>query len=232
MPLRIIQGSSRELEDADINVIIDVIRAFTVAHYAFIGGVRGIMLAGTLDEAFRLKARYPSHLLAGEIQGLPIPGFELDNSPARLQRFDLNGKYLIQKTTNGVAAALNALNADHVFVTGFTNAKTTAEFIKRNFMKGEDVKVQLIASHPSGDDDLACAEYMAGILRGEGGISSDRAIERIRDSEAAAKFYDAGKPEFLEEDITLCAREYAAGFVMKVDNERQAPVVQKVRAGT
>ncbi|WP_339291527.1 2-phosphosulfolactate phosphatase [Paenibacillus sp. FSL W8-0187] len=232
MPIRIIQGHHHTLEASHINVVIDVIRAFTVAHYAFINGVQGIILAGTLDDALRLKKIDPDFLLAGEIQGLPIPGFELDNSPVRLHNLDLREKFLIQKTTNGVTATLNALSTEHLFVTGFTNARTTAEFIKRNLLKkDDDMIINLIASHPSGDDDLACAQYISEILQDTNRISAEETIERIRKSEAAEKFYDNEKPEFLQEDISFCIQELPSDFVMKVNLNKSNPLIERFQVG-
>ncbi|OIA99674.1 2-phosphosulfolactate phosphatase [Paenibacillus sp. LC231] len=231
MPIQIIQGHHHTLDASHINIVIDVIRAFTVAHYAFIHGVQGIILAGTLDDALRLKKIYPDFLLAGEIQGLPIPGFELDNSPARLHDFDLREKFLIQKTTNGVTATLNALSTEHLFVTGFTNARTTAEFIKRNLLKDDDMTINVIASHPSGDDDLACAQYVSEILQGTNRISAEQTIERIRKSEAAGKFYDIERPEFLQEDISFCIQEIPSDFVMKVNLNKNHPLIERFQVG-
>lgn len=231
MSIQIIQGHNHELEDSQINVVIDVIRAFTVAHYAFINGVQGIIMAGTLDEAFSFKKKYPEFVLAGEVQGLPIPGFELDNSPVRLHQLDLRGKHLIQKTTNGVTATLNALNAEHLFVTGFTNARTTAEFIMRKLLKDDTMTINLIASHPSGDDDLACAHYISEILQNSNRISADETIERIRKSEAAEKFFDEEKPEFLQEDILFCTKELLSDFVMKVNCNHNIPLIERVQVG-
>ncbi|WP_339267143.1 2-phosphosulfolactate phosphatase [Paenibacillus sp. FSL K6-1330] len=231
MPIRIIQGHHHTLEASHINVVIDVIRAFTVAHYAFINGVQGIILAGTLDDALRLKKIDPDFLLAGEIQGLPIPGFELDNSPVRLHNLDLREKFLIQKTTNGVTATLNALSTEHLFVTGFTNARTTAEFIKRNLLKEDNMMINLIASHPSGDDDLACAQYISEILQDTNRISAEETIERIRKSEAVEKFYDNEKPEFLQEDISFCIQELPSDFVMKVNLNKSNPLIERFQVG-
>lgn len=227
MKVQIIQGHDHSLAASHIKVVIDVIRAFTVAHYAFINGVKEIVLAGTVEEALRFKEQNPEFVLAGEVKGLAIPGFEIDNSPARLLDADLQGKTLIQKTTNGVAATLHSLNAGHVFVTGFTNARTTAAHIKRNLLKEDDMTIHLIASHPSGDDDLACAEYMAGILQGTYRLSADQAITRIQQSVAAEKFYDEDRPEFVREDISLCTKELPSDFVMRVNVHRDGiPLIQ------
>jgi len=224
--IQIIQGNDHSLEASNINVVIDVIRAFTVAHYAFMNGVQGIMLAGTVNEALRIKKQFPQYVLAGEIKGLPIPGFEIDNSPARIQAMDLDGKMLIQKTTNGVKATLNSLNAEHVFVTGFSNARTTAAYIKRRLLKEENMTINIVASHPTGDDDLACAEFMAGILQNSEQASADQIIERITQSAAAEKFYDAQRPEFLREDIRLCIQELPSTLVMKVNDHDGTPLIQ------
>ncbi|WP_178019065.1 2-phosphosulfolactate phosphatase [uncultured Paenibacillus sp.] len=226
--IQIVQGNNHRLADAEVHVVIDVIRAFTVAHYAFIQGAQRMILAGSLEEAFRFKQDHPDHLLAGEIKGLPIPGFDLDNSPARVAQASLAGKTLIQKTTNGVEATLNSLNAKQVFVTGFSNAATTAKWIKGRFSNiSPEPTIHLIASHPTGDDDLACAEYIAGILRGDGRITAAQTIERIRGAEAAAKFFDPEQPAFLPEDMELCLRERSTGFVMKVVTRSGIPVIER-----
>ncbi|MGG6310719.1 2-phosphosulfolactate phosphatase [Paenibacillus macerans] len=227
--IQIVQGHNHRLPDAEINVVIDVIRAFTVAHYAFIHGVKGMYLVKTTDEAFRLKANDPEILLAGEIQGLAIPGFDLDNSPARLREANLSGRTLIQKTTNGVEATLNSLNAEHIYVTGFSNARTTSAWLRTLWKENlADMTMHLIASHPTGDEDLACAEFMAGVLLGEVEPTAQQTIRRIRGSEAAAKFFDPEQPAFSPEDIELCALELDAGFVMKVNRENEIPMIEPV----
>ncbi|MBW4840149.1 MAG: 2-phosphosulfolactate phosphatase [Paenibacillaceae bacterium] len=226
--IQIVQGNNHRLVDAEVHVVIDVIRAFTVAHYAFIRGAERIILAGSLEEAFRFKQNHPESLLAGEISGLPIPGFDLDNSPARIAQTDLAGKTLIQKTTNGVEATLNSLNAKHIFVTGFSNAATTAAWIKNRLMgSGPELSLHLIASHPTGDDDLACAEYIAGILSGDSRPTAAQTLERIRASAAAAKFFDPEQPAFLPEDMELCLRERSTEFVMKVAIRGGIPVIER-----
>ncbi|MFF3924155.1 2-phosphosulfolactate phosphatase [Paenibacillus lactis] len=232
MKIRMLQGHNQPPEAAHIHVVIDVIRAFTVAHYAFLSGAQGIIPVATVDEALELKNVNPDFILAGEIKGLLIPGFELDNSPVRLQQFDLKGKFLIQKTTNGVTAALNALNAEHVLVTGFSNARTTAEFIKDRWLRDEETTINITASHPSGDDDLACAEYIADLLQRSDRVTPEVTIQRIRASEAANKFYDNAQPEFLEEDLSLCTQEVPSDFVMKVKIRNGMPLIEKVKAGS
>jgi 2-phosphosulfolactate phosphatase len=58
-------------------VVIDVLRAFTTAAFAFAAGAADITLVGAIEEAFALRERNPDLLLAGEVYGLPIEGRSL-----------------------------------------------------------------------------------------------------------------------------------------------------------
>jgi 2-phosphosulfolactate phosphatase len=53
-------------------VVIDVIRAFTTAAYALAGGLQEILLAGSVEEAFHLRRRFPDALIMGEVNGLKV----------------------------------------------------------------------------------------------------------------------------------------------------------------
>ncbi len=215
------------MDHAAVNVVIDVIRAFTVAHFAFIKGAGSILLAGSVEEAFQMKEKDRELLLAGEVMGLPIENFDLDNSPYRICHADIAGKVLVQKTTNGVKAALHSLDAEEVLVTGFSNARTTARYIKKVLKPGSSHKIHLIASHPTGDDDLACAEFMKRLLEGHDPLAEETS-ERIRNSQAAAKFFDESRPEFIPEDIHVCAREHPSGFVMKINAANLIPRIERL----
>ncbi|WP_420976257.1 2-phosphosulfolactate phosphatase [Bacillus vallismortis] len=226
MPITIYQGHHHTLAPGDIHIVIDVIRAFTVAHYAFIGGAKEIYLVRTADEAFALKNTYPDYVLTGEEKGVGISGFDLDNSPKRMAEQDMADKHLVQKTTNGVTAALGALNAKHLFVTGFSNARTTAEHVKT--LGDKNCVINIVASHPSGDDDMACAQYIKGIIEETNEVTAAEAIERINRSTVAEKFFDCRQPLFDPEDIAYCTKELAGDFVMKVRQEREVPTIERV----
>ncbi|MED1015530.1 2-phosphosulfolactate phosphatase [Bacillus atrophaeus] len=228
MPVTIYQGNDYSPAPADINIVIDVIRAFTVAHYAFIGGAKKILLVRTTKEAFRLKKTYPDYLLTGEVNGVGIKGFDLDNSPKRAAGHDMAGKTLIQKTTNGVNAALHALQAEHILVTGFSNAKTTAEYAAALSRRQKELVINIIASHPTGDDDMACAEYIKGIIEGKQTIAPAEAVMRIKNSHVAEKFFDRENPLFDPDDITFCIKEIPGHFVMKINPEKEVPMIERV----
>ena len=226
MYTKIYRGNDLALPDADANVVIDVVRAFTVAHYAFLRGAEKILLVPEVAEALAVRDELPGVLLAGEIGGLPIGGFDLDNSPCRFASAGLEGKTIVQKTTNGVKAALHSLGAPVVLVTGFTNARATAEFLKRRF-GGSDARINLVASHPTGDEDLACAEYIRSLLLDEG-MHGDEVRGRIYACETVRKFLDPSRPEFDAKDIDFCAECLPAEFVMSVNKEGRWARVRKV----
>lgn len=229
MTITIVQGNDKELETSDVNIVIDVIRAFTFAHCAFIRGVDKILLVKTVEEAFELKGSNPTYLLAGEVNGLEIKGFDFDNSPSLISKYNLEGRTLVQKTTNGVKATLYSLDADSVFVTGYSNAKTTADYVKKFYCSNNQNKfINLVASHPSGDDDLACAKYIKGILEDNINDSSSEVVKRIKTSHVANKFFDPEQPEFNEEDITFCLKELESDFVMKVNQTNCIPRIERV----
>ena len=228
MKLTITQGTTTAYPAADINIVIDVIRAFTVSHVAFLRGAREIFLVNTVEEAFALKAQYPEYLLAGEVAALPITGFDLDNSPHTFSTADLGNKSLVQKTTNGVKGTLLALSAPTVFVTGLSNARKTALHVKRLASNIPHCRINIIASHPQDDDDLACAEFIQDQLRGDSSIFLEDVQSRIKSARSAKKFFDPQQPEFNDKDIAFCLREVDCDFVMQVDKLLPLPrIIQR-----
>ena len=226
MSIKVLQGPMNKLNQSDVNVVIDVIRAFTVAHYAFIKGAKDIILVKTVKEALNLKWENKKFLLAGEVNGLAIEGFDIDNSPCSLEQLKLTGKTLVQKTTNGVTAALNALDAKSIYVTGYSNAKTTANYIKKIYSR--NFIAHIIASHPTGDDDLACAEYMRGIIEDTGLLTPSETEERIKASSIAEKFYKEEMSEFNIKDLEYCVKEVDERFVMEVKIINGLPTIVRV----
>lgn len=225
--VRIIQGTAQAVPPADINIVIDVIRAFTVAQVAFVRGARSIFLVNTVDEALALKALHPDYLLAGEIGGLQIKGFDLDNSPFRFSNTDVLDKTLVMKTTHGVKATLAALNAAQVFVTGFSNARNTAQHVRQLLATARYRTVNVIASHEQDDDDFSCAEYIRDRILELGQVTPQATMLRIRNSRSAKKFQVSGDNGFEPRDLDICAREVESDFVMEVD--KSLPIPRLVR---
>jgi 2-phosphosulfolactate phosphatase len=111
-------------------VVVDVLRAFTTAAAAFAGEVEEILLVSTVEEAFELRARYPDYLLIGEVDGLPVNGFDLPNSPSALQDLNLSSKRLVQRTTAGTQGVVRATGAERLLAASLCVASATCEYIK------------------------------------------------------------------------------------------------------
>lgn len=216
------QGHQPPANPNGATVVIDVIRAFTTTYHAFANGVPRIWPVATSAEAFALQEQHPGALLAGEIQALPIEGFDFGNSPWELSQAQVAGKPLILRTTNGVIATLNAQPCKHLFVTGLPTAQATVAAIKALGVE----QVVLVASHPTGDEDVACAQYMRGLLGSEG-ISASEASERTLTAKAAQKFYDGSNPRLRASDIHLAAQCNVGDFAMVVKQSPEGPYIVK-----
>lgn len=227
----IYQGK-QNLKHSDVNIIIDVIRAFTVSHYAFIHGVEDIFLTNYENEALELKNKNKNIILAGEIEGYKIKSFDFGNSPYDLSITNLKNKTLVQKTTNGVKAALNSLDSNDIFITGYSNAKITALYVKSLIQKSKksEFSINIIASHPSGDDDLACAEFIRKLILEEIHDTKkleEQCVNRIVHSDAAKKFYSPNNKDFSILDISLCTILQNYNFVMKVKKDNNLVKIYK-----
>src|SRR3954447_22181969 len=78
-------------------IVVDVLRAFTTAAYAFAAQADRIILVATIEEAFELTAAHPHWMRMGEEGGLPIVGFDLANSPVHASQASLQGRTIVQR---------------------------------------------------------------------------------------------------------------------------------------
>ncbi len=224
MQIDIVQGHRPPANPDGITVIIDVIRAFTTAHEAFRRGARCIFPVATADEAFALRHEHPGALLVGEIDALPIAGFDHGNSPWEMHHAEVAERVLIQRTTNGVAALLQAHDSASVLVAGLVNAEATAAWVAARSPE----RVVLVASHPTGDEDVACAEYMRGLLGGAG-VSLAEAERRTRESHAARKFLDGSQSRLHAEDIAMAAASAGPRALVLGVRYQPRPVIEVLR---
>lgn len=227
MKVQIIQGPKPLLKAGGFHIVVDVIRAFTVAHVAMTQGVRQICLVESISAALALKDQNPEYILAGEHNGLPVPGFDLPNSPYTFSTLNLQGKTLILKTTYGTEAALNALQGAHVFVAGFINAKITALYVKQLAANNPKKIITIIASHPTSDEDLACAQYIQDLLTDRNKITVEEVANRIRMSDCARKFSDRSKTAFDPRDLERCSQESDSAVVLRV-TKAKFPIIERV----
>jgi 2-phosphosulfolactate phosphatase len=188
-------------------VVIDVIRAFSVAAYAFAGGAREIWLVRHVEEALALRAHEPSAILAGEVNGRMIPGFDFSNSPAQMAQAEVRDRLIIQRTGAGTRGAVSAVNAERLLACSLVNARSTARYAGRLAKElGSEISLYPTASLPDEFDDPNeddyCADYLAALLFGSPDAEAvlEVNIERLR-SQGRFEFFARGYPDCPAEDV-------------------------------
>lgn len=168
-------------------VVIDVLRAFTTAAFAFHSGAKEITLVGTKEEAFKKFQLDPDLLLMGEEnRGLLIEGFHFGNSPYEMLHADVAGRRLVQRTSSGTQGVVGCAHADHMLVSSFVVAEATLKRIKA--IAPRDVSF-IVTGMNDGDEDLALAEYLKSRLV-EGEVSVDPFLHRVRNSIGGQKLIE------------------------------------------
>jgi 2-phosphosulfolactate phosphatase len=202
MNVRIARGVSGAKSATGTVVVIDVLRAFTTAAYAFAAGAREIELVATPDEGRAQKCADPALVLVGEVGGRPIEGFDHGNSPEAMHALDLAGRALVLRSSSGVQGALAALaTCERLLLGSLVTAAATVRAI-RAF--GRDVTLVPMGSEhgPDGPEDDACAELLAARLAGraDGRAEVER---RVRASPAALQALDPALDWITPGDLEL-----------------------------
>jgi len=215
-------------EATGLVVVIDVIRAFTNAAYAFSRGVQEIYPVSTIEEALKFKREVPNSLACGEEGGKAPPGFDFGNSPSETNALDLQGHTLVQRTGAGTQGIVRSVRADSMLAASMVVAGATVTHIRRLGPDRVTFVVTGQIEEGRGDEDLACAQYMEALLRGQ---HPDLApyLERVRKSRDALFHFDTNLPHFPVADIDYCTRIDAFDFVMSVTTENGRPVMRAIK---
>ncbi|MFJ3639874.1 2-phosphosulfolactate phosphatase [Streptomyces sp. NPDC090108] len=204
----------------EVAVVVDVMRAFTVAAWAFRGGAERIVFAATQEEALRLKSRHGDWLAFQD--GPPVPGFDLANSPALLRSLDVRGRTVVQKTAAGTAGALAVADARLLLCASFAVAGATAQLLRR--ARPEAVTFVVTGDGGRAEEDLACAQYIAALAAPDG-AGTDAApvvdpapyVERARRSGGAGRLAEGvrlGWEGVHPEDVSMCLEVDTLPFAM------------------
>ncbi|MEW2218126.1 2-phosphosulfolactate phosphatase [Streptomyces sp. NPDC006990] len=192
-------GIAELAEVPSVAVVVDVMRAFTVAAWAFEQGAEKIVLAGSPDEALALKARHPDWVALKD--GPPAPGFDTVNSPGLLRSIDLGGRTVVQKTTAGTVGALAVKEASLVLCAGFVVAEATARLLRKR--KSDSVTFVVTGEDGRADEDLACAQYIARRAT-EAATHAAEFLRRAAGSRAAAELAEGVRAGAHPDDVALC----------------------------
>jgi 2-phosphosulfolactate phosphatase len=199
-------------------VVVDVIRAFTTAAYAFGSGAAEIYLVGNVDEALAFKAANPGSLAMGEERGLRPDGFDFPNSPAMVREADLDGRTLVQRTSAGTQGVVRAVDATRLWAASLAVASATARAVQGAGLgapayvitgRVEDLPV-------GGVDDVLTADLIERARTG-GPLEADATAAALLATDEAARTLALGPEHTDPRDIELAAVVDAFEFAMEVE---------------
>ena len=199
-------------------VVIDVLRAFTCAAFAFAAGAKQIILVQETAEAFALQRKMPGVLLMGEVDGFPIEGFDYGNSPSALMNLDLTGHRFIQRTSLGTLGVVRSTRADMILTSSFCCAKATANYILDRAPDTVTFVITGLGENGMGDEDVACADYLEALLQGHQ-PAPEPFLTRVRDSVIGQLLLNPSYPELPAEDLPCCTDLDRFDFAMLVRRE-------------
>lgn len=207
-------------------VAIDVLRAFTTAAYLFDAGVEEVMLVGGVEEAFALRKQLKECLLLGEMEGVPVPGFDLGNSPSSIPGLPLSGRCIIQRTSAGTQGIVRAQCAEHILAAALTNVSATAQYIReKNPDQVTLIQTGLFPDKGLGDEDAACADAIEDQLAGKSVDWTD-VVRRVRLSHAGLNF-DGSHSHLPPADLELALQIDRFSFAMVVERKNGLHVMRR-----
>jgi 2-phosphosulfolactate phosphatase len=121
--------------------VIDVLRASTSIAVALDNGARAIVPFEKSDDVIERSKQFQKGdvRLAGERRSLPIPGFDLGNSPQAFTRDVVEGKTILMATTNGTGAITATQGARDVIIASYVNFSASLSFLRAALRAGTDV---------------------------------------------------------------------------------------------
>jgi 2-phosphosulfolactate phosphatase len=210
-----------DLEDCHtakgVVIVIDVLRAFSTAAYAFSRGAKEIILVSTAEEALSFKSTFSPSKAMGEVQGLRPEGFDFGNSPTYINEADLSGLTMIHRTSAGTQGVVRSQGAEVMLGVSFVVAAATARYISKLAVP-EITFVVTGRSYNGGDEDIACAEYLEELLRGNRPDPGPY-LKRVLESKDAFPHLDPEQRAFPRSDLDYCTQIDRFDFAMPITRE-------------
>lgn len=200
-----------------IAIVIDVFRAFSVSAYALAGGAAESILVRTVEEAREIAAGIPGAVISAEVDGLPVAGIPISNSPTQVAGLDWEGRTLVQRTSAGTqGAAAAAEHADLVFAASLVVAGATARRVRA-------LDPPLVTLVPTGGEgthaeDLLCAELLSARLTGRQADATSM-LERLKRDARYRELASGAVPGFPATDLELALHVDRFDFAQQVTTE-------------
>jgi 2-phosphosulfolactate phosphatase len=212
-------------------VVIDVLRATTTIVHALAAGAAEVAPFLNIEDAQRLAEQIGNKaVLGGERGGVPIPGFDLGNSPAEYTPDRLSGKTVVFTTTNGTRALERCKLAKRVLVAAFVNFSAVC----RELSDGNELAIVCAGTdgHVTREDTLLAGAIVTDLAREKRCQLNDQALlaadawqtavrlmtdrplgMMLRDSRGGRNLIDTGQ----ENDIDLAAQIDRFDIVPELD---------------
>lgn len=155
-------------------VVVDVLRAATVAAAALEAGARAVIPFEQIDETVARARQFARGevCLAGERRMQRIDGFDLGNSPAEYTPEAVGGRTVLFCTTNGTGALAATQGAAACLFAGFVTLAATAGAARAALRGGHDLTVVCAGQQRRATlEDTVCAgALVARLARGRTGV--------------------------------------------------------------
>ncbi len=196
-------------------VVVDVLRAFTTAAYAFAAGARRIWLTESVEHALALKASCPDLIAMGEDGGRRVAGFDHSNSPAEIAGCDLSGRELVQRTSAGTRGAVAAAGATRRWCASLVCASATAAAVRGSGLGAPSYVITGWRGEEwPGLDDLETARLIDRAWAGVA-LEAERTAHAVATGDEAARTLRLGSGHVDPRDIELAVRVDAFDFAME-----------------
>jgi len=195
-------------------VVVDVLRAFTTAAYAFAAGATRIWLVESVDEALAMRTRQPRLLAMGEDHGRRVEGFDFANSPAEVAVEDLTGRELVQRTSAGTRGVVAASAATRRWCQPGLCLRHRSSGRRQRFGTPDYVITGWLDDDQFGHDDMATARLIEQVRMGLP-VHAAEAARAVADSREAARTLALGTGHADPADVELATRVDAFDFAMQ-----------------
>jgi 2-phosphosulfolactate phosphatase len=216
--------SPGELAPGDVQgrvvAVIDVLRASTSIAVALANGAKTVIPVEDVDEAMTRAKQFDRAEVktAGERKMLPIPGFDLGNSPREFSAERVAGCTVIITTTNGTRALMALQGARDIVVASYVNHSAVSAML-RAAARSNDILIVCAGTegHFSLEDAACAGRYVRSITQGNASIMvndaahacalidgryGDNISEIFKDSSHGSALAAAG----FGEDLVACAQ--------------------------
>ncbi len=154
-----------------------------------------------------------------------MPGFDFGNSPSLLLGAALAGKNIVLSTAAGVQGLQRFRQARRLYAASLVCARATAAAIRA--AGAEEVCFVITGEwvDRDGDEDIACADYIEALLRGEQ-PAPEAFARRVRQSDFGRRFGADTWPTLPLADLELAAQADRFDFAMPVHRDGEHLVIR------